>query len=160
VNSFPEKIDFTKPWVRATATLHQAGCAGDRQEISMTIFSIKAFAFAIAATIIGAGAMSSSGASAWPLKPGVSPMPGKFNGQPQPIGQPSGGCPGGLVGCTPNTYTPGGNNWHSNHWGYGGGGLGLAIAVGAQQSDGDCYYVRRKIYTDAGVIMKRQLVCE
>jgi hypothetical protein len=146
--------------VRATATLHQAGCAGDRQEISMTIFSIKAFAFAIAATIIGAGAMSSSDASAWPLKPGVSPMPGKFNGQPQPIGQPSGGCPGGLVGCTPNTYTPGGNNWHSNHWGYGGGGLGLAIAVGAQQSDGDCYYVRRKIYTDAGVIMKRQLVCE
>jgi hypothetical protein len=119
----------------------------------MTIFSTKAFAFAIAATIIGAGAMASSDASAWPLKPGVSPMPGKFNGQP------SGGCPGGLVGCTPNTYTPGGNNWHSNHWGYGGG-LGLAIAVGGQQSDGDCYYVRRKIYTDVGVIMKRQLVCE
>ncbi len=126
----------------------------------MTIFSRKTFAFAIAATIIGAGALVSGDASAWPLKPGVSPMPGKFNGQPQPIGAPSGGCPGGLVGCTPNTYTPGGgNHWHGNNWGYGGG-VGLTIAVGGQQNDGDCYYVRRKIYTDVGVIMKRQLVCE
>ena len=124
----------------------------------MTILSSKTFAFAIAATIIGAGAMASGDASAWPLKPGVSPMPGKFNGQPQPIGQPSGGCPGGLVGCNPNTYTPGGNNWHHTNWGYGGG-VGLSIAVG-EPSGGDCYYVPRKIYTDVGVIMKRQLVCE
>ena len=91
----------------------------------MTIFSSKTFAFAIAATIIGAGAMASGEASAWPLKPGVSPMPGKFNGQPI-----CGGCPGGLVGCNPNTYTPGGgNHWHHTNWGYGGG-VGLSIAVG------------------------------
>jgi len=122
----------------------------------MTFFSRKTLAFAIAATILGAGAMASNEASAWPLKPGVSPMPGKFNGQP------SGGCPGGMVGCTPNTYTPGnsgGGHWHGGGWGYNQG-VGLAIAVGSQASDGDCYYVRRKIYTDVGVMMKRQLVCE
>ena len=121
----------------------------------MTIFSTKTFAFAIAATIIGAGAMAGSDASAWPLKPGVSPMPGNFNNQP------SGGCPGGLVGCTPNTYTPGnsgGGQWQGNHWGHQG--VGLTIAIGAPASSGDCFYVRRRIYTDIGVIVKRQLVCE
>jgi len=121
----------------------------------MTIFSRKTFAFAIAATIIGAGALTCGEASAWPLQPGVSPMPGKLNNQP------SGGCPGGLVGCTPNTYTPGnsgGGQWHGGGWGYQG--VGLSIAIGAQPSGGDCYYAKRRIYTDIGVIMKRQLVCE
>ena len=83
---------------------------------------------------------------------------------PGTLGKPSGGCPGGMVGCTPNTYTPGnsgGGNWHSGNWHGGGyGGIGLSINVAQPASDGDCYYVRRKIYTDAGVIMKRQLVCE
>ena len=121
----------------------------------MTIFSRKTFAFAIAATIIGVGALTCGEASAWPLKPGVSPMPGNFNNQP------SGGCPGGLVGCTPNTYTPGnsgGGQWQGNNWGHQG--VGLTIAIGAPASSGDCFYVRRRIYTDIGVIVKRQLVCE
>ena len=122
----------------------------------MTIFSRKKFAFAIAATIIGLSALTSGPASAWPLPPGVSPMPGKFNNQP------SGGCPGGLVGCTPNTYTPGnsgGGQWHGGNWGYQGG-VGLSIAIAAPASTGDCFYVKRRIYTDIGVIVKRQLVCE
>ena len=120
----------------------------------MSIFSRKTFAFVIAAAVVGVTSLTSFEASAWPLKPGVSPMPGKF-------GQPSGGCPGGLVGCTPNTYTPGhsgGGNWHGGGWGYGG--VGLNINVAQPASDGDCYYVRRKIMTDVGIIIKRQLVCE
>jgi hypothetical protein len=122
----------------------------------MSIFSSKTFAFALAAAVIGVTSMTSFEASAWPLKPGVSPMPGKF-------GQPSGGCPGGLVGCTPNTYTPGqnngGNHWHSGNWGYGG--VGLSINVAQPVSDGDCYYVRRRVISDDGfVVVKRQMVCE
>ena len=123
----------------------------------MSIFSSKTFAFALAAAVIGVTSMASFEASAWPLKPGVSPMPGKF-------GQPSGGCPGGLVGCTPNTYTPGhinngGNHWHNGNWGYGG--VGLSINVAQPASDGDCYYVRRRVISDDGfVLVKRQMVCE
>lgn len=127
----------------------------------MSIFSRKTFTFAIAAAVVGIASMTSFEASAFPLKPGVSPMPGKF-------GQPSGGCPGGLVGCTPNTYTPGksggGNSQHIN-WGYVGlGALGAGLAINAAQQqpaiDGDCYYVRRRIMTDVGIIVKRQLVCD
>ena len=128
----------------------------------MSIFSRKTLTFAIAATVVGIASMTAFEASAFPLKPGVSPMPGKF-------GQPSGGCPGGLVGCTPNTYTPGksGNgNWnHNDHinWGYVGlGALSLAVNAAQQQPavDGDCYYVRRRIMTDYGMVVKRHLVCE
>jgi len=126
----------------------------------MSIFSAKTLTFALAAAVIGVTSLASFEASAWPLKPGVSPMPGKF-------GQPSGGCPGGLVGCTPNTYTPGNNgggNWHNSNWGHGGGwgygGIGLSVNVAQPASDGDCYYVRRRIMTDMGVVVKRQLVCE
>src|SRR5450631_2221700 len=121
----------------------------------MSIFSSKTFAFALAAAVIGVTSMASFEASAWPLKPGVSPMPGKF-------GPPSGGCPGGLVGCTPNTYTPGNNgggNWRGGNWGHGGG-FELSVNVAQPVSDGDCYYVRRRIMTDMGVVTKRQLVCE
>ena len=125
----------------------------------MSFFSTKAFAFAAAAAIIGVSSLASFEASAWPLKPGVSPMPGKF-------GQPSGGCPGGLVGCTPNTYTPGNSSggqwqnshWHNGNWGYGG--IGLSINVAQPASDADCYYVRRRVMTDYGVVAKRVLVCE
>jgi hypothetical protein len=122
----------------------------------MSIFSSKTFAFALAAAVIGVTSMASFEASAWPMKPGVSPMPGKF-------GQPSGGCPGGLVGCTPNTYTPGhnngGNHWHSGNWGYGG--VGLSVNVAQPVSDGDCYYVRRRVISDDGfVVVKSQMVCE
>jgi hypothetical protein len=125
------------------------------QENAMSFLSSKTFAFALAAAVIGVSSFASFEASAWPLKPGVSPMPGKF-------GQPSGGCPGGLVGCTPNTYTPGksgGGNWHGGNGGYGG--VGLSINVAQPVSDGDCYYVRRRVMTDDGfVAVKRQLVCE
>jgi hypothetical protein len=125
------------------------------KETAMSIISTRTLTFALAAAVIGVTSFASFEASAWPLKPGISPMPGK-------IGQPSGGCPGGLVGCTPNTYTPGNNgggNWHGGHWGYGGG-FGLSVNVAQPVSDGDCYYVRRRIMTDMGVVMKRQLVCE
>ena len=121
----------------------------------MSILSSKTFAFALAATVVGVTSLASFEASAWPLKPGVSPMPGT-------LGKPSGGCPGGLVGCTPNTYTPGGNSggnhWQTGNWGYGG--VGLSINVAQPVSEGDCYYVRRRVMTDIGVITRRQLVCE
>jgi len=120
----------------------------------MSIFSSKTFAFALAAVALGVTSLASFEASAWPQKPGVSPMPGT-------LGKPSGGCPGGMVGCTPNTYTPGnsgGGNWHSGNWHGGYGGIGLNVAQPV--SDGDCDYVRRRIMTDIGVITKRQLVCE
>jgi hypothetical protein len=62
----------------------------------MSIFSHKTFAFALAAAALGVTSLASFEALAWPLKPGVSPMPGT-------LGKPSGGCPGGMVGCAPNT---------------------------------------------------------
>jgi hypothetical protein len=126
-------------------------------ETAMSFLSSKTFAIVLAAAALGVTSLASFEASAWPLKPGVSPMPGT-------LGKPSGGCPGGMVGCTPNTYTPGnsgGGNWHSGNWHGGGyGGIGLSINVAQPVSDGDCYYVRRRIMTDIGVITKRQLVCE
>jgi len=128
---------------------------GKKTEIAMSILSSKTFAFAVAAAVVGVTSLASFEASAWPLKPGVSPMPGT-------LGKPSGGCPGGFVGCTPNTYTPGGNSggnhWHTGNWGYGG--VGLSINVAQPVSEGDCYYVRRRVMTDIGVITRRQLVCE
>ena len=58
--------------------------------------------------------------------------------------------------------TPGGNSgsnhWHTGNWGYGG--VGLSINVAQPVSEGDCYYVRRRVMTDIGVITRRQLVCE
>ena len=100
--------------------------------------SISKSSFVIAAAIIGAVSVASFAASAKPfLGPPAKP---------------------GCIGCNPNTWTPGNHhNW--NGGGYGG--FGLSINLAQPVSDeGDCYYVRRKIYTDAGVIMKRQLVCE
>ena len=104
----------------------------------MSIFSNKA-SFAIAAAVVGAVSVASLPASAGPFKPG---------------------CQGSLVGCNSNTWTPG----NHNHWngGYGGfsGGVSINLAQPAVMDDGDCYYVRRKVYIpEVGVVMKRQMVC-
>ena len=104
----------------------------------MSIFSNKA-SFAIAAAVVGAVSVASLPASAGPFKPG---------------------CQGSIVGCNPNTWTPG----NHNHWngGYGGfsGGVSINLAQPAAMDDGDCYYVRRKVYIpEVGVVMKRQMVC-
>jgi hypothetical protein len=104
----------------------------------MSILSNKT-SFAIAAAVVGAVSLASFAASAGPVKPG---------------------CQGSLVGCNPNTWTPG----NHNHWngGYGGfsGGLSINIAEPAAMDEGDCYYVRRKVFIpEVGVVMKRQQVC-
>lgn len=103
----------------------------------MSIFSSKT-SFAIAAAVVGAVSLASFAASAGPFKPG---------------------CQGSLVGCNPNTWTPG----HHNHWNGGGGyggGLSISFAAPAVADESDCYYVRRKVYIpEVGVVMKRQMVC-
>ena len=109
----------------------------------MSIFSSKT-SFAIAAAVVGAVSVASFAASAGPVL--------------KPIFKP--GCQGSLVGCNPNTWTPG----NHNHWngGYGGfsGGVSINLAQPAAMDDGDCYYVRRKVYIpEVGVVMKRQMVC-
>jgi hypothetical protein len=108
----------------------------------MSILSNKA-AFAIAAAVIGAVSVASFAASAGPLlSPPFKP-----------------GCQGSLVGCNPNTWTPG----HHNHWNGGGGfsgGLSINLAAPAVADEGDCYYVRRKVFIpEVGVVMKRQMIC-
>ena len=102
----------------------------------MSILSNKA-SFAIAAAVVGAVSLTSFGASAGPFKPG---------------------CQGSLVGCNPNTWTPGG---HHNHWNGGyGGGLSISFAEPQAMDEGDCYYVRRKVFIpQVGMVSKRQMVC-
>ena len=107
----------------------------------MSILSNKA-SFAIAAAVVGAVSVASFAASAGPfLGPPFKP-----------------GCQGSLVGCNPNTWTPGN---HGHHWNGGYGGYGLNINLSEPVSDeGDCYYVRRKVFIpEVGVVTKRQLVC-
>jgi|KBSMisStaDraftv2_1062788.scaffolds.fasta_scaffold1927011_1 hypothetical protein len=101
----------------------------------MSILSNKA-SFVIAAAIVGAVSLASFAASAMPLK--------------KPC-----------IGCTPNTWTPGGhNNHHWNGGGYYGGGLSVGFATSAVADEGDCYFVRRRVFIDGvGVVMKRQMVC-
>jgi hypothetical protein len=106
----------------------------------MSIFSTKS-SFAIAAAVIGAVSMASFAASAGPV---ILKKP----------------C-NNLVGCNPNTWTPGN---HGNHWngGYGGfgGGLSINFAQPSAVDEGDCYYVRRQVFIpQVGVVSKRQLVC-
>lgn len=103
----------------------------------MSILSNKA-SFALAAAVIGAVSLAGFAASAGPLT----------------LKKPC----GNLVGCNPNTWTPG----HNNHWNGGGYGYGLSIGFPAPAvaDEGDCYYVRRRVYIDGvGVVMKRQMVC-
>jgi len=101
----------------------------------MSILSNKA-SLVIAAAVIGVVSLASFAASAMPLK--------------KPC-----------IGCTPNTWTPGG---HHNHWngggGYGYGGLSINFATPVAADEGDCYFVRRRVFIDGvGVVMKRQMVC-
>jgi hypothetical protein len=105
----------------------------------MSIFSNKA-SFVIAAAVVGAVSLTSFAASAGPINKPFKP-----------------GCQGSLVGCNPNTWTPG----HHNHWNGGyGDGLSVSFAAPAVADEGDCYYVRRRVYIDGvGVVMKRQMVC-
>ena len=107
----------------------------------MSIFSNKA-SFALAAAIVGAVSLASFAASAGPVL--VKPF------------KP--GCQGSLVGCNPNTWTPG----HHNHWNGGGydGGLSISFAAPAAVDEGDCYFVRRRVFIpQVGMVMKRQMVC-
>lgn len=117
----------------------------------MSIVSKKS-AFVLAAAVLGTFSMASF-ASAGPM---LSPP---FKG---PVLSPpfKAGCQGSLVGCNPNTWTPG----NHNHWngGYGGfsGGLSINLAQPVAADAGDCYYVRRQVFIpQVGVVSKRQLVC-
>ena len=109
----------------------------------MSILSNKA-SFAIAAAVIGAVSLASFAASAGPVL--VKPF------------KP--GCQGSLVGCNPNTWTPG-NHGHHNHWNGGyGGGLSINFATPVAADEGDCYFVRRRVFIpQVGMVMKRQMVC-
>jgi hypothetical protein len=115
------------------ASFHCTGRAGKGDV--MSILSTKT-SFALAAAVIGVVSLTSFAASAMPLK--------------KPC-----------IGCTPNTWTPG----HNNHWngggGYGyGGGLSINFAAPVAADEGDCYFVRRRVFIDGvGVVAKRQLVC-
>jgi hypothetical protein len=103
----------------------------------MSVFSTKA-SFAIPAAVVGAVSLASFGASAGPI-----------------LKKPC----GNLVGCNPNTWTPG----HNNPWNGGGGfsgGLSINFAQPQAMDEGDCYYVRRQVFMpEVGVVSKRQLVC-
>ena len=97
----------------------------------MSILSIKS-AFVLAAAVIGVVSLTGA-ASAIPLK--------------KPC-----------IGCNPNTWTPGG---HHHHWNGGyGGGLSINFAAPAVADEGDCYFVRRRVYIDGvGVVARREMVC-
>jgi len=99
----------------------------------MSIISNKA-SFVIAAAVVGAVSLMSFAASAGPLT----------------LKKP-------CIGCNPNTWTPG----HHNHWNGGyGGGLSINFATPVAADEGDCYFVRRRVYIDGvGVVAKRQMVC-
>jgi hypothetical protein len=104
----------------------------------MSILSIKSSAFILAAAVIGAVSLTSFAASAKPNFPMNKPC----------------------IGCNSNTWTPG-NHGHHNHWhgGYGGG-LSVSFAAPAVADEGDCYFVRRRVFIDGvGVVSKRQMVC-
>ena len=105
----------------------------------MSIFSTKS-SFVIAAAVVGAVSFTNFAASAGPL----------FNS----------GCKiGQIVGCNPNTWTPN-NNWNGGGFGGFSGGLTINLAQPVSADDGDCYYVRRKVFIpQVGVVSKRQLVC-
>jgi hypothetical protein len=109
----------------------------------MSIFSNKA-SFVIAAAVVGAVSLTSFAASAGPFNKPMGPVLQKQCNHP--------------IGCNPNTWTPGG---HNNHWNGGyGGGLSVSFAAPAVADEGDCYYVRRRVFIDGvGVVMKRQMVC-
>jgi hypothetical protein len=115
---------------------HCTGAAGKGDV--MSVFSTKA-SFAIAAAVVGAVSLASFGASAGPV---ILKKP----------------C-GNLVGCNPNTWTPG----NHNHWNGGGGfsgGLSINFAQPETMDEGDCYYVRRQVFiSQVGLVLKRQLVC-
>ena len=97
----------------------------------MSILSIKSSAFVLAAAVIGVVSLSGA-ASAGPGKP--------------------------CIGCNSNSWTPG-NHGHHNHW-HGGYGGGLSINFAAPADEGDCYFVRRRVYIDGvGVVAQRQMVC-
>jgi len=102
----------------------------------MSILSIKA-SFVIAAALVGAVSLTSFAASAGPLT----------------LKKP-------CIGCNPNTWTPS-HQGHHNHWNGGyGGGLSINFAQPAAMDEGDCYFVRRRVYIDGvGVVAKRQMVC-
>jgi hypothetical protein len=126
--------------VRRSRIRHCTGVAG-KGEV-MAFLSSKSSAFAIAAAVIGVVSLSSFAASAKPI---IGPVLLKQ------------GCPGNLVGCNPNTWTPG------NHW-HGGGGFGGGISINFAQpvaaDEGDCYYVRRQVFIpQVGVVSRRTLVC-
>ncbi len=103
----------------------------------MSILSNKA-SFAIAAAVVASVSLTSFAASAGPLLQNICKNP---------------------IGCNPNTWTPG----HNNHWNGGGGyggGLSISFAAPVAADEGDCYFVRRRVYIDGvGVVMKRQMVC-
>jgi hypothetical protein len=106
----------------------------------MTFFSNKA-SFALAAAVVGVVSLASFGASAGPIilqKQCTNP-----------------------IGCNPNTWTPTGHHNHWNGGGYGfGGGLSINFAQPQVMDEGDCYYVRRRVFIPGvGVVAKRQMVC-
>jgi len=110
----------------------------------MSILSNKA-SFAIAAAVIGSVSLASFAASAGPFNKPMGPVLQKQCNHP--------------IGCNPNTWTPG----HNNHWNGGGGyggGLSINFATPVAADEGDCYFVRRRVFIDGvGVVMKRQMVC-
>jgi hypothetical protein len=118
------------------APFHCTGAAGKGDV--MSVFSTKA-SFALAAAVIGAVSLASFPASAGP-----------------PLLQKQ--C-NNLMGCNPNTWTPthNGNNWNG---GSGGFGLSINLAQPTYADEGDCYYVRRRVFIpQVGVVMKRQMIC-
>jgi len=99
----------------------------------MSILSTK-ISFALAAAVVASVSLASFTASAMPLK--------------KPC-----------IGCNPNTWTPGYNN-HWNGGGYYGGGLSINFATPSVSDEGDCYFVRRRVFIDGvGIVAKRQMVC-
>jgi hypothetical protein len=120
--------------------IHNCTGAAGKGDV-MSIFSNKSSAFALAAAVIATVSMTSFSASAGPF---FKPGPCK---------------PGQLIGCT---GTSPGNNNHWNGGGYGGfsGGLSINLAQPVAADEGDCYYVRRKVFIpQVGVVSKRELVC-
>ena len=133
--------------------------------------------FSVIALASGLALFATAGANAKPFgNPGyqpISPANQPINNFKQPIYQPVN--PGNqLIGKGP-IWNPAKNPCTGNGWcnpngsGYGPAyyGAGLAVGVGlasirfASVDDGDCYYVRRRVFIPGvGTVRKRELVCD
>ena len=144
----------------------------------MKTIALTLVAVAVAATAV-IGSAEARGLGNPGMTSAINHNYGRSTGLQQPIGisaiNPNYGRPTGLpiniadqLKPKPKPGKPGGDNNNpgkpgGNGGGYPGGisgGIGISLVSSGYVADGDCYYVRRRVWIDGvGYVKKRQLVC-